>query len=79
MSGYPPTGGGTARRIEKAIELIEIELQHAIAYVNDAVIPEIRKESITAMRRVAESLRKLADRMEQPRQGPPNDSGGPQP
>ncbi len=82
MSGYPPTGGGkgAARRIEEAIERIEREVHRAIGYINDAVIPEVRKESIAAMRRVAETLQKLADRMEQPRQGPPNNSTeGPQP
>ena len=53
------------QRIEEAIELIEMELRHAIAYVNDAVVPQVRGESITAMRRLAESLQKLADRMDQ--------------
>ena len=53
------------QRIEEAIELMEMELRHAIAYVNDAVVPQVRSESITAMRKVAESLQKLADRMDQ--------------
>jgi hypothetical protein len=66
MSTYPPPGpGGVGRRIEEAVELIEMELRHTIAYVNDAVIPQVRKESITAMRTVAETLRSLADRFEQ--------------
>ena len=65
MSSYPPPGPGVGRRIEEAIELIEMELRHAIAYVNDAVVPQVRSESITAMRRLAESLQKLADRMDQ--------------
>jgi tRNA G26 N,N-dimethylase Trm1 len=65
MSSYPPPGpGGVGRRIEEAIELIEMELRHTVAYVNDAVIPQVRKESITAMRSVAETLRNLADRFE---------------
>lgn len=76
MSSYPPPGqgaGGVGRRIEEAIELIEMELRHAVAYVNDAVIPEVRKESISAMRTLAETLQRLADRAErgstQPGQG----------
>jgi hypothetical protein len=52
-------------RLEEAIELIEMELKHAVAYVNDAVIPQVRAESITAMRKVSETLRNLADKMEQ--------------
>ncbi len=81
MSGYPPMGGGRGmgRRIEEAMELIDLELRHAIAYINDAVVPEVRKESVTAMRRVAQTLNNLADRMEHPPQRPPNSTEGPQP
>jgi hypothetical protein len=67
MSGYPPPGpgmGGVGRRIEEAIELIEMELRHAITYVNDAVIPQVRRESISAMRTAADTLHNLADRFE---------------
>ena len=83
MSTSPPPGTGTGpgpsprgvgSRIEEAVELIEMELRHAIAYVNDAVVPQVRKESITAMRGLSETLRKLADRIER-HQHPP---GGPQ-
>ena len=70
MSSYPPPPpgpppGGVGQRIEEAVELIEMELRHAIAYVNDAVVPQVRSESISAMRKVAETLSKLADRMDQ--------------
>jgi hypothetical protein len=80
MSGYggpgpnqgPGRGPGASgagqssvgQRIDEAIELIEMELRHAIAYVNDAVIPQVRKESIGAMRAAADTLRSLADRFE---------------
>ncbi len=69
MSTYPPPPpgdgpGGVGRRLEEAIELIEMELRHAAAYINDAVIPEVRRESISAMRKVADTLRNLADRMD---------------
>ncbi len=79
MSTSPPPGpgpapGGFGSRIEEAVELIEMELRHAIAYVNDAVIPEVRKESITAMRSLSDTLRNLADRIERHQQRP----GGPQ-
>jgi hypothetical protein len=68
MNGQYPPGpgaGGVGQRIEEAIELIEMELRHAIAYVNDAVIPQVRQESISAMRTAADTLRNLADRFEQ--------------
>ncbi|MGD0628775.1 MAG: hypothetical protein ABR987_05455 [Terracidiphilus sp.] len=68
MSSYPPPGpgfGGVGQRIEEAIELIEMELRHAAAYVNQAVIPQVRKESIFALRNVAKSLGSFADRLDQ--------------
>lgn len=68
MNTYPPPGpgtGGVGQRIEEAMELIEMELRHAIAYVNDAVVPQVRNESITAMRKMSDTLRNLADRIEQ--------------
>jgi hypothetical protein len=81
MSTYPPPGsgapgpgvGGVGQRIEEAIELIEMELRHAAAYINAAVIPQVRKESISALRNVANSLRSFADHLDaqQARQQPP--------
>ncbi len=67
-ANYPPGPGASrvGQRIEEAMELIEMELRHAIAYVNDAVIPQVRRESISAMRAAADTLRNLADRFEQP-------------
>jgi hypothetical protein len=78
----PNQGGATiGQRIDEAVELIEMELRHAIAYVNDAVIPQVRRESISAMRTAADTLRNLADRFEQrnnttagPRSNPTEDS-----
>jgi len=75
MSSYPPPygsggPGGVGQRIEEAIEIIEMELRHAAKYVNDAVIPQVRAESITALRNVANSLRSFADRLDK-NQAPP--------
>lgn len=69
MGTYPPPGpppGGLGHRIEEALELIEMELRHVVDYVNDAVVPQVRRESISAMRNVADKLRNLADRMDKP-------------
>jgi predicted transcriptional regulator len=88
MSSYPPPGpgfGGVGQRIEEAIELIEMELRHAAAYVNQAVIPQVRKESIFALRNVAKSLHSFADRLDaqqqaqQAQQQAPPPPKGPQP
>ena len=73
MSSYPPPGpgmGGVGRRIEEAIELIEMELRHAAAYVNDAVIPQVRAESIVALRGAADAMRKFADKLDHPNPPP---------
>ena len=72
MGTYPPPGagaGGIGRRIEEAIELIEMELRGAVMFVNDNIVPQVRRESITAMRTVADTLRNLADRFEQSQAG----------
>jgi hypothetical protein len=90
MSAPNPPGpgvGGVGQRIEEAIELIEMELRHALQYVNDAVIPQVRQESISAMRRASDTLRTLADRFErrsnktagQPNRQPSNGSKEPRP
>jgi hypothetical protein len=82
MSAYPPppgSAGSVGRRIEEAVELIEMELRHAVAYVNDAVVPNVRRESISAMRSVADTLRSLADRMDRSQNSPGFGPKGPQP
>jgi hypothetical protein len=68
---YPPPGS-VAQRIEEAIELIEMEIRHAAAYINAAVIPEVRRESISALRTISNTLQSFADRLDhQPPQQPP--------
>jgi len=61
----PPRSGSVGYRFEEAVELIEMEMRHAIGYVNDAVIPQVRAESITALRGVADRLHGLANRLDQ--------------
>jgi hypothetical protein len=84
-NNHPNWGGATiGQRIDEALELIQMELRHAITHVNDAVIPEVRRESIQGLRTVAETLRNLADRFERqggaaaPSPGPAQDTA-PQP
>jgi len=73
MSSYPPPGPGRGpgHRIEECIELIEMELRHAAAYVNDNVIPQVRTESISALRSAADAMRKFADRLDHQTPPPP--------
>ena len=79
-SSPPPGSPGTVgQRIDEALELIQMELRHAVAYVNDAVVPQVRRESISAMRSVADTLRSLADRMETKSQAGSQSAAGSQP
>ncbi|MGH9591312.1 MAG: hypothetical protein ACRD25_13015 [Terracidiphilus sp.] len=65
MSAYPPPGSGNfGRCFEDAIDRFEEELQNAVKYMNDRVVPQVRRESIATMRRMSETLGNLADRME---------------
>jgi hypothetical protein len=81
MSSYPPPGpGSVGQRIEEAIELIEMEVRHAAAYINSAVIPQVRSESISALRNIANSLRSFADRLDNNQaQNPPSQPPPPSP
>lgn len=76
MSTYPPSGsGGFGRRLEEAMNLIETELRQAVAHMNDSVVPQVRRESIAAMRAMSDRLRELADRLEVTTPPPPAGEG----
>ena len=82
MSSNPPPGpgpGGVGRRFEDTIDKIEAELRQAIGYVNDTVVPQVRRESIVAMRKMAETLANLADRFERGTPQPPSQPRDPRP
>jgi hypothetical protein len=64
MGSYPPPGSESGSRLDDALGRIEAEVRHAVDFMNDAVVPKVRRESITAMRNLAETLRGLADRLE---------------
>lgn len=73
MSTHPPPGpGNVGRRFEEAIDRFEEELRNAVDYMNDRVVPQVRRESIAAMRRMAETLGNLADRIERGKPQPPS-------
>ena len=84
MGTYPPPGsgpGGVGRRIEEVIDRVEMELRGAVGYINDAIVPQIRRESISTMRSLADLLRGLADRFEQsarPQPPPPQPPAPPE-
>jgi len=64
MATNPPSGHGFTRRLEELIQQFEAELRDAVTYVNDAVVPQVRRESVSTMRTLSEKLRNLADRID---------------
>jgi glutamyl-tRNA reductase len=53
--------GTTAPRME---ERVEEEVKKVIAYLNDEVVPEIRRNSSQALRSASEHLEKLAEHLD---------------
>lgn len=69
MSYRPPfssqSGEGFNRKIEEATRQIEQETEKFVAYINDEVVPEIRRHSSRGLRTAAEKLRDFADFLDQ--------------
>lgn len=51
-------------KIHNTVEGAESEVKKLIAYLNDEVVPSIRKEGSTALAAAAEQLRILAAKLE---------------
>jgi len=51
-------------RIQGAVERAEDDLRKVVAYINDEVVPEVRRNSSDALRTAAGELRKLAEQLE---------------
>ncbi len=52
------------QRLEAVGAQAEAEVKRAISYLNDEVVPEIRRDSARAMQGLAAELRRLADRLD---------------
>lgn len=53
-----------ARRLGTMGGKAEAEIRRVIAYLNDEVVPAVRSQSFTALRRAGEQLTRLADELE---------------
>ena len=51
-------------KIHDAAEKAEDELKRLIAYLNDEVVPEVRKHGSVALRAASAELHKLAEKMD---------------
>ena len=67
-AGSSPSGAGARSGFEQdlrnAAARAEDELQRLIRYLNDEVVPDVRKHSSVALRSASDSLRSLAEKME---------------
>jgi hypothetical protein len=57
-------------RLNEAGKRIEEELHRVVRYIDDEVVPEVRRNGSTALRAAAGRLQELAQRMDDSR--PPN-------
>ncbi len=51
-------------RLREAAAHVEEDLRRVAAYINDEVVPDVRRNSSDALRAAAAELRKLAERMD---------------
>ncbi len=54
-------------RLQQAAARIEEELRRAVKYIDDEIVPEVRRNSSAALRTAAERLHRLAQRMDDER------------
>ena len=63
MSTEIPTKSLEAR-LRDAAGQVEEDLRRVAAYINDQVVPEVRRNSSDALRTASSELQKLAERLE---------------
>ncbi len=63
--------GGTGKvweeRLHEAGERLEDEMRRAIRYLDEEVVPEVRRSGSSALRAAADQLRKLAEHLDDER------------
>jgi len=52
------------RQLREAAARVEEDLRHVVTYINDEVVPDIRRNGSEALRAAAAELQKLAQRMD---------------
>jgi hypothetical protein len=73
------------QQLREAAARAEEELRRVVAYINDEVVPDIRRNGSQALRSASEELQKLAQRMDEHRAATPpppkpgDDKGEPRP
>lgn len=57
--------GGWEQKLRDAGERVEEDLRWVVQYINDEVVPDVRRNGSTAVRKAAAELEKLAARMDE--------------
>lgn len=69
-SKFEDFGRKVDQKVTEAMPRLEEEVQKVIAYLNNEVVPDIRHNSLKALRAASEQLSKLADKWERTHGGP---------
>ncbi len=68
-SGRKTTPERWQDRVEDAVDRAEDELRTLITYINDEVVPDVRRSGSEALRTAATELSRLAEKMDNYRAG----------
>lgn len=55
------------QQLREAANRVEEDLRHVVTYINDEVVPDVRRNGSQALRSAAAELQKLAERMDERR------------
>ena len=76
-------GGGTRQGWEEDLRQagarMEEELRRVVTYINDEVVPDVRRNVSEALKAAAAELQRLAERMDDRRGSAPSAAGPPPP
>lgn len=65
MAEQNPSGrSGFGEEVRQAAAKAEDELQRLIRYLNDEVVPDVRRHGSAALRTAADGLKELAEKMD---------------
>ena len=66
-TNFEDTGRKVDATLRDAADRIEQEIQKAIRYLNDEVVPQVRVHSSRGLREASDQLRKLAENLDKHR------------
>ena len=66
-----PPSESLEQRLRDAATSVESEVKRLITYINDEVVPDVRRNGSAALRSAAAEIDRLASRMESANRNPP--------